>query len=127
MEADSGSPALPGGEAQAGLEKEYALEAFDHREGYCRKLGHYVRFSYCRRRHEDFGPSGSPAAPPPDGQAAPLPCGRVADCWFERLPVEAYLRSNYTAEELKMILAPPPAKLDSILEILARLKAEAGT
>jgi len=119
VEAGSGSPALPGGEAHAGLEEEYALEAFDHREGYCRKLGHYVRFSYCRRRPEDFGP--------PRGEAAPLPCGRVADCWFERLPVEAYLRSNYSAEELKMILAPPPAKLDSILEILARLKAEAGS
>ena len=105
------------------------LEAFDDREGYCRKLGHHVSFAYCRGRHlaesrgrhlaESRG-AGAAAGDPP---RAALPCARLADCWFQRLPVEAYLRANFSDEELRSMLAPPPPKLQSILEIVARVQA----
>jgi hypothetical protein len=87
-------------------------DVYDEREGYCRQLGHYVRFDYCRRDR-----SGDDRRP----------CGRIADCWFERIPVEDYLRANYTPGELEAILAPPPPKVQSILEIVARVRAETGS
>jgi len=47
-----------------------------------------------------------------------LPCARIADCWFERIPIEEYLRRHYTPQELGAIFAPRPGKLTSILEIV---------
>jgi len=81
-------------------------EQYDATEGYCRMLGHPVRFAYCR------------------AGTGTLPCGRIADCWFERIPVEEFLRRHYTPQELGSIFAPRPGKLESILEIVQRL---AGT
>jgi hypothetical protein len=106
-----------------------AVDIFDDQEGYCRKLGHYVRFSYCRRGPNAGRPAQDPvdaaglSAPPPAGEGAARACGRIADCWFERLPVEAYLRQNYRPEEIRSILAPPPPKLQSILEIVAQVQS----
>jgi len=104
-----------------------ALEAFDEREGYCRKLGHHVSFAYCRRRQPAARRGRQPSARrrrQPSARDA-LPCSRIADCWFERLPVEAYLKANYSPAELGSILAPAPPKLLSILEIVARVQAQA--
>ncbi|OHD71197.1 MAG: hypothetical protein A2177_04350 [Spirochaetes bacterium RBG_13_68_11] len=78
-------------------------EQYDATEGYCRTLGHAVRFAYCR--------TGTRA----------LPCARIADCWFERIPIEDFLRAHYTLQELGTIFAPRPGKLESILEIVQRL------
>ncbi len=72
-------------------------------------LGHPVRFAYCR--------AGTRA----------LPCGRIADCWFERIPIEDFLRRHYTPQELGAIFAPRPGKLESILEIVHNLTGPRGT
>jgi len=47
----------------------------------CRKLGHQIHFSYCRR--EDEG----------------LPCTRTLDCWHPFFGVETYLRGELSPEE----------------------------
>ena len=73
-------------------------------EGYCRMLGHHLQFKYCRTVK--------------DG----LPCHKVLDCWFEQFPVEEFIKKNYTEEELKTILAPPPAKMDSLLDMIKKAK-----
>jgi hypothetical protein len=78
-------------------------ELYDAQEGYCRALGHYVRFAYCR------------------AGTGTLPCARIADCWHERLPVEGFLRGHYSAQELERIFAPRPGKLESILTIVQQL------
>jgi hypothetical protein len=78
-------------------------ERYDEREGYCRALGHDVHFGYCRTVGES------------------LPCARIADCWFERIPVEEFLRAHYTGQELDRIFAPRPGRLETILEIVGRL------
>jgi hypothetical protein len=71
-------------------------------------LGHPVRFAYCR--------TGT----------GTLPCARIADCWFERIPIEEFLRRHYTPQELAAILAPRPGKLASILEIVRNLTGPRG-
>jgi hypothetical protein len=71
-------------------------------------LGHPVRFAYCR--------AGTRA----------LPCGRIADCWFERIPIEDFLRRHYTPQEFADIFAPRPGKLESILEIVHNLTGQRG-
>ena len=78
-------------------------EQYDAKEGYCRALGHYVRFAYCR------------------AGTGTLPCARIADCWHERIPIEGFLRSRYSPEELHRIFAPSPGKMESILSIVQRL------
>jgi hypothetical protein len=56
-----------------------------------------------------------------------VPCPRLADCWFERLPVEAYLRANFTPEEIGAMLTPAAPKLQSILEIVAQVRSRSET
>jgi hypothetical protein len=78
-------------------------ESYDTREGYCRQLGHHVRFQYCREA------------------AGSLPCPRIADCWFETIPAEQFLRDNYSDDERARIFAPRPSKIESILSVVQRL------
>jgi hypothetical protein len=78
-------------------------EQYDRLEAYCRALGHAVRFGYCR------------------AAGGALPCARIADCWFERVPIQDFLRTHYSPEELERLLAPRPGKLATIVEIVQRL------
>jgi len=80
------------------------MDRYDDRTIYCRKLGHHVAFSYCRR-------AGSG-----------MPCPGVMDCWFMTLPVGEYLREHYTAEQLGAVFAPPKPKVSQILDIVARAR-----
>lgn len=84
------------------------LESHDNLETYCRMLGHDVPFKYCRT----VG----------DG----LPCRRVADCWYTRFDVTAWLGERYTSEQIARIMAPPPAKVTSLLELIEKAKAGNG-
>ncbi len=87
---------------------EQQIDIYDTEEGYCRMLGHYVPFKYCRTVK--------------DG----LPCHRVLDCWFERLPVEAFIAANYSEDEQKKIFEQPQPKIASLLEIIKRAKKNAN-
>jgi len=72
----------------------------------CPMLGHLVSFAYCR------------------SCADHKPCRKVADCWFQRMDIQGYLKERYSPEEIASILAPPQSKLLQIIE-LAR-KASSG-
>lgn len=61
-------------------------------------LGHHVPFTYCRTLQDN------------------LPCSKILDCYFERLPVRKWLDESYSAEELEKILKPPEPKLSTILD-----------
>ncbi len=79
------------------------IDQYDEREIYCRKLGHCLQFSYCRRAQ---------------GQA---PCRSILDCWTGKLPVRDYLLAHHR-ENIEAILTPPAPKIASILEIAERIE-----
>ncbi len=93
------------GDPAAGAAGSLPLEAFDGLQGYCRSLGHQVGFDYCRRG----GASGSREG---------LPCRRIRDCWFQRLPVDRYLRAHWRAGSLELLNQPPRGRMAAILEAL---------
>jgi hypothetical protein len=78
------------------------IEQHDGLEGYCRRLGHYLSFHYCRRENEG------------------LPCATIRDCWFERLPIGDFLERHYSPEQLARLQAPAQGKLSAILGLLSR-------
>ncbi|MDP8235961.1 MAG: hypothetical protein P9M08_06235 [Candidatus Erginobacter occultus] len=83
-------------------------DPYDSREIYCRKLGHYLTFRYCRTER--------------DG----LPCGKIKDCWFDKIPIGDYLRDNYSPGELARIIGPPPAKAATLVELIERARRRAA-
>ncbi|MBF0468436.1 MAG: hypothetical protein HQK61_06070 [Desulfamplus sp.] len=84
-------------------------DRFDSESGYCRMLGHEVSFSYCRIARND------------------IPCFRIIDCWFERLPVADYMKENYTEEEQKSILAKPASKINTLYDLIQQAKNRSST
>lgn len=75
-------------------------EQYDKAEGYCKMLGHFLTFDYCRSVNKG------------------LPCSKVKDCWFQHFPIQEFIAENYSEEEQKKFLAPPKAKIQSLSEIL---------
>jgi hypothetical protein len=82
------------------MEKDH----FDGVEIYCRKLGHYVTFGYCR------------------SVAGGMPCGGIYDCAFEKIPVNEYMGEHYSDEEIAAIIAPPRPKIASIIDLIEQAK-----
>ncbi|MBF0377772.1 MAG: hypothetical protein HQK72_09850 [Desulfamplus sp.] len=80
---------------------------FDSESGYCRMLGHDVLFSYCRIAK--------------DG----IPCFKIMDCWFERLPIDDYMKSNYSENEIDKILEKPASKITTIYDLIEQAKKRA--
>jgi hypothetical protein len=76
------------------------IEEFDKQEGYCKMLGHFLTFDYCRSSNKSF------------------PCSKVLDCWFQQFPIEKYIQDNFTSEEQKKIFEPTKAKILTLTEIL---------
>jgi hypothetical protein len=76
------------------------IEKYDKQEGYCKMLGHFLTFDYCRTASKG------------------LPCSKVLDCWFQHFQIEKFISENYSIEEQKAIFEPPKPKLLSITEIL---------
>jgi hypothetical protein len=76
-----------------------AVEQFDSENIWrCPSLGGGVPFRHCRTTNVG------------------LPCGRLPECWGRRMDVEEFLKSNYSEEDLKKIFAPPPGRIERILE-----------
>ena len=78
------------------------MDKYDSEEVYCRKLGHHLTFQYCRTVNRQ------------------LPCHKIADCWFEQLPIREFLEQHYTAEEIEQILTPPQDKMSSLIELIQK-------
>jgi len=85
------------------------IEKYDKKEWHCRLLGMPIPFSYCRTMREG------------------LPCQRIFDCWFEFLPIRQFVEENYSAEEIKSILAPSKSRMEAISEVLSRDREWKGT
>ena len=77
-----------------------ALTAFDEKEGYCRLLGHYLCFSYCRSCRDGY------------------PCHKILDCWFEKFDVRHFIDDNFTAEEIEQFSAPPKPKIQTLVTLI---------
>ena len=73
---------------------------YDATEGYCKMLGHFLTFSYCRSCNKG------------------LPCSKVLDCWFQHFAIEEFINAHYSVEEQKKIFTPQKPKMQSLAEIL---------
>lgn len=80
------------------------MQRYDETDLYCRKLGHYVPFKYCRSINEG------------------LPCGKIMDCAFEKIPVQEFLKENYSGKELEKVFLPPENKIVSLLGLIDRAR-----
>ncbi len=80
----------------------------DSREIYCRRLGHYLTFEYCR------------------AESGPRPCRKILDCWYDKIPIGEYLRENYSPGEIAGIAGPPPAKAATLVDLIERARRRAG-
>ena len=76
------------------------INVFDDKEGYCRMLGHHLRFSYCRSCREG------------------LPCFKILDCWFEEFDVRKFIEVNFSAEEIEQFLMPPKPKVQTLMTLI---------
>jgi len=92
-----------------------AREEFDQLETYCRKLGHSVPFSYCRIENGSQMPNGR------------LPCSKILDCWFERIPIQEFVQKNYSRQEQEVIFAPARSRLEVICDIAEQIRNRTGT
>jgi hypothetical protein len=81
-------------------------DVFDDKTTYCRMLGHYVPFKYCRTVNDEF------------------PCRKIKDCWFEQLDIERYISENFTEEELGRISAPAPGKLSTLVDLIKKAQGK---
>lgn len=79
-------------------------DQFDDIEGYCRMLGHYVPFTYCRTLQSQN------------------PCSKILNCYFERLPIQEYVDRLYSKEEQEKLFAPQTPKFQSILDLIKQAK-----
>ncbi len=87
------------------MENKMKIDHFDKEELYCRKLGHHLKFEYCRTEHNG------------------TPCPKIRDCWFEKIPIDEYLTQNYSSEEIAYLFQPPKPKITSIFEIIQKAQA----
>ena len=72
-------------------------------------MGHHLDFEYCVR--ENGG----------------KPCRIIRDCWFNRMDVDAYLKENFSKEDIEALeTGKGPAKMASLLEMIEKAKESAG-
>jgi hypothetical protein len=79
------------------------IDQYDHLEAYCPQLGMMLTFNYCRRAQSS------------------LPCRNLIGCWEGRIPVDLFLKVNFSLEELKTVFGElPKSRLDRILDGLSQ-------
>ena len=74
----------------------------------CPPLGGEVPFRHCRTVNRG------------------LPCQRILGCWEGKIDVLAFLRGNYTLEELEPSFQPARSRLDILFETVERVRREKG-
>jgi hypothetical protein len=73
----------------------------------CPTLGGPVPFVHCRKTNNGF------------------PCFSIVTCWGERVDLAAFLRENYTMEELEQAFgAAKKSRLETILDTLEKARSE---
>lgn len=68
----------------------------------CPMLGGPVPFRHCRTTN--------------DG----LPCTKLEACWGAKIDMETFLKTNYTEDEIRLAFAPPPGRVERILETVEK-------
>ena len=81
------------------------MDQYDKHEIYCRKLGHHLHFSYCRK--EDME----------------MPCSKIKACWSHRIDLSGFLENHYAdfldrQDEIKQ-----KPKIASIIDIINQVKS----
>jgi len=79
-------------------------EKYDLEEFYCPKLGHHLKFNYCRT--ENLG----------------IPCSRIMKCCSDKIPLQNFLSTQFSDVEIQEIFKEPGPKINSILDIAQRVK-----
>jgi hypothetical protein len=79
-------------------------EQYDEREIYCRKLGHFLHFKYCRTEGNH------------------LPCKHIRNCWYTQVEIDDFLGKNYLASEINYLFEPPASKMVTIYNLIQQLK-----
>jgi hypothetical protein len=77
-------------------------ELYDDKTAYCRILGHYVPFQYCRTVNDE------------------IPCRKIKDCWFEKLDIDRYIMGNFTESERERMFSSPPEKISAIVDLIKK-------
>ena len=70
-------------------------------------MGHHLTFDYCRK------------------PASEQPCRKIFDCWFKIFDIEQFMKEHFTDEHIKAILAPPKAKVSSLIELIQQAQENA--
>jgi hypothetical protein len=79
---------------------------YDDLQRRCPRLGHAVRFDYCRI-----------------GGDQQHPCFKVFDCWWEHFDVVGYFKQQLTTEGFnRLACASPPDKTASLVDLIRQAK-----
>ena len=84
-----------------------SITEHDERNRYCPKLGHEIRFDYCR------------------GPGCDTPCRRILDCWWQMFDINEFLARHYPREAIEKILAPPQSKVVTLYELIQKARGDA--
>jgi hypothetical protein len=74
---------------------------FDHQKHYCRKLGHFITFGYCRKEEFDH------------------PCKSIRSCWRDKFDIDRFLLDNFSDDDIRNLTEPSPSKMSCIVELIA--------
>ena len=80
------------------------ITEFDTLEIRCPMLGHPLNFSYCRSTDSN------------------TPCRKIYNCWYQRIPVQQFVKEHFSQEIIEKITAPPQPKMLSLLELVEKAK-----
>ncbi|MBE0427009.1 MAG: hypothetical protein IBX72_10245 [Nitrospirae bacterium] len=73
----------------------------DSRTIYCNQLGMLIEFSYCSTMNGG------------------LPCRNIVGCWKQRTDIVAFLKKNFTGEELRKVFSGlPKSRIERIIELI---------
>ena len=87
------------------------MDTYDHLQRRCPRLGSDVTFQYCR-----------------ESSGSHLPCFKIADCWWERFDIMAYLHTILSEEDVSTLMTTRPKdKVLTLVELIAQAKNNTDT
>jgi hypothetical protein len=81
-------------------------EQYDDKTMRCPRVGGEITFRFCRFENNM------------------LPCRFIAGCWQGQMDIEAFLDEHYSEEDLNRIFAPPKPKMESLVNLMEKVKKE---
>lgn len=82
------------------------IEQHDDKQMRCPRVGGEVTFRFCRFENNM------------------LPCRFIAGCWRMQLDINGFLAEHYSEEELDRIFVPPKPKMESLLDLMEKVRRE---